>query len=98
MTKTRIEKLLSQAIGDYIRQNISLIENNTFVSITSLEVTANLDIVSVYLGIIGLENEMPQEFLTKTMQKHHRLLRRYVAEKLRHQLRRIPAEIRFYLQ
>ena len=97
MKKARIEKLLAQTIGNYLRQHVSLIETHAFVGINKLTVNPNLDIVSVYLGIFPTDNIDPQRFLAQVMPHHHWRIRKYTAEKLRHVLRRIPAEIRFYL-
>ena len=97
MKKARIEKLLALTIGNYIRQHISLLETDAFVSISKLTITPILDIASLYLGIIAPHNSDERGFLAETMAVHHWRIRKYVAEKLRHVLRRIPAEIRFYL-
>jgi ribosome-binding factor A len=64
----------------------------TFVTVTRVTVTSDLTLARFYLSIFNAED--PDKVVEKfTWHKHE--LKRHLAEKLRHQLRRIP-EIEFF--
>ena len=97
MKKPRIENFLSQTITTYIRTYISPHHPELFLSITRLHVTPNLAIASVYVSIISPDKDK-QALLATIMAQHHWPIRKYIASRLRDKLRRIPAEVRFYLE
>ena len=96
-TLKKSKQLITQTINDYFQEYLSVNETGVLITITSLYVTPRLDLVKVYVSLIGPTGLNESDFLSKTMQTHHWKIKRYLASQLRHVLRRIPAEVRFYL-
>lgn len=96
-TLQKSQQLLTQTINGYFQEHLSVNETGVLITITSLYATPRLDLVKVYVSFIGPTGLDENEFLTKVMQAHHWKIRKHLASKLRHILRRIPAEVRFYL-
>ena len=97
MKKARIEKLLHHVIANYIRQHISLVSTDVLMDITCIQVTPSLRISKVFVNLLGIEPSNQAAFLHKVMREHHWRIKKYVAEKLGKRLRRVPEEIRFFL-
>lgn len=90
------QKILTQALNDYFQQYLPVNETGVLITITKLYLTPRLDIAKVYVSLIGPTGLNENAFLSKTMQAHHWKIKKYLASELRHVLRRIPAEVRFY--
>lgn len=96
-TLQKSQQLLTQTINDYFQQYLSVNETGVLITITDLYVTPSLDLVKVYVSLIGPTELNESTFLSKIMQTHHWKIKKYIATQLRHVLRRIPAEVRFYV-
>ncbi|MEM9569379.1 MAG: hypothetical protein AAF900_00245 [Bacteroidota bacterium] len=92
------QQLLTQTINGYFQQHLSVNETGVLITITDLYATPRLDLVKVYVSFIGPTGLNDSDFLSKIMQTHHWKIKKYLASQLRYVLRRIPAEVRFYLR
>ena len=97
MQKKRIERLLLAVIGSYMQHYIDL-PGLPFITVTDLEVTPDLGLAKVYISFLGEESRAKKESLMrKLLAEHHWKIKREVAIRLKHRLRKVPAELRFYL-
>ena len=96
-TLQKSQQRLTQTINHYFQQYLSVNETGVLITITDLYATPRLDLIKVYVSLIGPTGLDESAFLSKIMQTHHWKIKKYLADQLRHVLRRIPAEVRFYL-
>ena|ERR1019366_1225681 len=88
----KIASLIKEAFTEILNKGGKSIYGKAFVTVTNATVTSDLTMARFYLSIFNAEN--PDDVLMQfKMHKHE--LRRDLAEKLRHHLRRIP-EIEFF--
>lgn len=83
---SEIQKILSQRLADFARQN-----NGGICTITAVKVSAGLSIAKIYFSIYGGKIS-PQTFLN-LLEEEKSAFRHFVGGKIR--LRQIP-ELRFY--
>ena len=95
MRKERIERFIAATVGTYIHNHISLVETSFFVSITRVTVSPSLKLAQVYVSLLGEGDK--EAFLKTRLSKHHLKIKQEVASKLKRQIRRVPREIRFYI-
>ncbi len=96
-TLQKSQQRLTETINHYFQQHLSVNETGVLITITDVYTTPRLDLIKVYVSLIGPEGLDESTFLSKIMQTHHWKIKKYIADQLRHVLRRIPAEVRFYL-
>lgn len=96
-TLQKSQQLLTQTINKYFQQHLSVNETHVLITITHLYLTPRLDLAKVYISLIGPPALNHTTFLSKIMQTHHWKIKKYLATQLKHTLRRIPAQVRFYL-
>lgn len=94
MRKERIERRIAEAVEHYIR--IYVPHGAVFASVTQVTVDPSLTVARVYLGFLG-EGLHKEALLQQVMQHHHGRIKHHVARALSKKLRRIPTEMRFFV-
>jgi ribosome-binding factor A len=90
----KVSALLKTDLGIIFQQQISdIVGSYAMVTVTKVSVTRDLSLAKVYLSVFG---EGDKQKLLKAIQRSHGLVRKYLADKIRHQVRVIP-ELMFYL-
>ena len=97
MTKARIERLLRATIATYFQKYNPIPFPGILPCITKVEVAPSLDLASIHMSFVGREEIDRPKLLRELLSTHHWQIKRYVSKALRHDLRRIPSELRFYL-
>jgi len=95
MDKTRlnkIDRLIQKELGDMFQKSVNSM-NGTLVSVTSVNVSADLSVAKVYLSIFPTDRHKEVMELIKNSNKS---LRFELAQRIRFQLRKVP-EMVFYL-
>jgi ribosome-binding factor A len=95
MRKERIERFIAVTVGTYIHNHISLVETSFFLSVTKVTVSPSLELAQVYVSLLGEGDK--EAFLKTMLSKHHLKIKQEVTSKLKRQIRRVPREIRFYI-
>ena len=88
----KIASLIKEAFTEILSKSGKSIYGKAFVTVTNATVTSDLTLARFYLSIFNTEN--PDEVLMQ-FHIHKHELRKQLAEKLRHHLRRIP-EVEFF--
>ncbi|MDB5282781.1 MAG: Ribosome-binding factor [Bacteroidota bacterium] len=88
----KIASLIKEAFTEILNKGGKNIYGKAFVTVTNATITSDLTLARFYLSIFN--SQTPDEVLMQfNIHKHE--LRKQLAEKLRHHLRRIP-EIEFF--
>jgi ribosome-binding factor A len=90
--QSKIASVIKEAFTDILSREGKSIYGKAFVTVTNVKVTSDLTLVRFYLSIYNAEN--PDEVVNRFNESKFEI-KRHLAEKLRHQLRRIP-EIEFF--
>jgi ribosome-binding factor A len=69
-------------------------QNNTIITVTKVRVTPDLSIAKVYISILAPKRDNNSVFAY--LKEHNTEIRKELAQKIRHQVRKIP-EIHLYL-
>ena len=88
----KIASLIKEAFTEILTRNGKSIYGKAFVTVTNVTVTSDLTLTRFYLSIFN--EERPDEVVEK-FREHKAEIKRYLGEKLRHHLRRIP-EVEFF--
>lgn len=88
----KIAGVLQKDLGTVFQQNTRTICDGAMVSVTIVRVTPDLSLAKVYLSIFGHKN--PDEVLEMIKQATPQI-KHAVAQKVRHQLRKMP-DLQFY--
>ncbi len=88
----KIASVIQEAFADILLRNGKSIYGKAFVTVTKVKVTSDLTLVRFYLSIFNTEN--PDEVVER-FNEHKFEIKRQLAERLRHDLRRIP-ELEFF--
>jgi ribosome-binding factor A len=90
--QAKIASVIKEAFTDILTREGKSIYGKAFVTVTNVKVTSDLTLVRFYLSIYNAEN--PDE-VVQSFNAHKFEIKRHLAERLRHSLRRIP-EIEFF--
>lgn len=88
----KINSVIREAFTDYLNREGKSIYGNAFVTVTNVKVTPDLTLVRFYLSIF---NNPDPDLVVQRFDERTFEIKRALAEKLRHELRRIP-EIEFF--
>lgn len=98
MTKARIERSLHLTISKYFQKHSLFLIQGTLLSITKVRITPDLDLARISISFLSLENmQEATKMLQNILIEHHWSIKKYVATQLRYRLRKVPAELRFYV-
>lgn len=90
----KVSALLKNDLGQIFQQHIADISGSyAMVTVTKVYVTRDLSQAKVFLSLFGQGDKAT---LLKSIQRSGGLVRKYLAEKIRHQVRVIP-ELIFYM-
>lgn len=95
MASVRLEKIasvLQQDLGTIFQFNARSICEGAMVSVTHVTVVPDLTLAKVYISILG--HDEPDK-LTENIQGKASQIKHQVAQKVRHQLRKMP-DLQFY--
>ena len=96
MSLIRIQKQVHQVIADHLR-TIAPPRATSIVTITQVLLSADLALVKVYLNLFDLhQKEHSADLLKNWLAPHHFAIRQVLAQQLRHKIRKVPTDIRFY--
>jgi ribosome-binding factor A len=91
--QNKVSRLLQREMGDIFQKEGKNILPGSLITVTNVEVTADLSIAKVYITVLG--KSTPTEALEILMTKKSEL-RHELSHKVKHQLRIVP-ELRFYI-
>ncbi len=84
----RIQKLLLRDLGEIFQRELGHITKNAMVTVTKVKVTPDLTLARVYLSLFATKDK---EALMNAITKHSKEIRGRLGERIRHQLRSVPA-------
>jgi ribosome-binding factor A len=84
----RIQKLLLRDLGEIFQRELGHITKNAMVTVTKVNVSPDLTLARVYLSLFATNDK---ETLLKAITKHSKEIRGRLGERIRHQLRSVPA-------
>lgn len=84
----RIQKLLLRDLGEIFQRELGHITKNAMVTVTKVNVSPDLTLARVYLSLFATKDK---EALMKAITKHSKEIRGRLGERIRHQLRSVPA-------
>lgn len=88
----KINSVIREAFTDYLNREGKSIYGSAFVTVTNVKVTPDLTLVRFYLSVF---NNPDPDLVIQRFDERTFEIKRALAEKLRHELRRIP-EIEFF--
>jgi ribosome-binding factor A len=86
----RLSAVIRQDLGDILRDY----QHGAIVSVTQVSMTPDLGLAKIYLSIFGQGRQEAEVF--KHILSQQAEIRNALAQKIRHQVRRIP-ELKFYI-
>ena len=90
----RVGKLIQKELGHiFLNHSKDLLENSLLITVTEVEVGADLGLAKVYLSLFTSDDK--QEWLVKISQ-NTKIIRKYLGERIGKKMRKVP-ELRFYL-
>ena len=89
----RISKLLQKDLGEIFQTKLPHLARGTMVTVTKVYVSPDLSLTKVYLSLFPTKNS--KEAL-ENIKKHSSEIRRELGNRIRHQLRIVPA-LSFFL-
>lgn len=92
--QNKISRLLQREMGELLQKEGPNIAGGAMMTVTVVRVTSDFSIARFYLSIFA-PSRKPDEIL-KEVRNHAPQLRKELASKLRHQLRKMP-ELEFYI-
>lgn len=99
MKKERLQKRLYQIISSYFATYLLLDRNKApIITIREISIAPRADSIKVWLSFIS--SGVPfdaQSFLEKEIKPHTWQIKKEIAQSLRHMTRKVPKEVRFYL-
>lgn len=88
----RISRLLQKDLGEIFQIEVSNLIPGVMITVTKVDVTADLSLARVYLSIFGKD---ASEVIT-LIQVHNKMIRKKLGDRIKNQLRKTP-ELRFYI-
>ena len=88
----KIASLIKEAFTEILSREGKSISGRAFITVTNVTVTSDLTLTRFYLSVF---NEANPDEVVERFREHKAEVKRYLGEKLRHHLRRIP-EIEFF--
>lgn len=88
----KVSKLLQKELGDIFLKDGKKMFNNSLITVTEVVISQDLLHAKVYLNI--LQEDDPKSFVDHINQKSKEI-RNLLAQRIRHQIRRIP-EVKFF--
>ena len=88
----KIASLIKEAFTEILSREGKAIYGKAFVTVTNVTVTSDLTLTRFYLSVF---NEPNPDHVIYAFREHKAEVKRFLGEKLRHHLRRIP-EIEFF--
>ena len=88
----KIASLIKEAFTEILSREGKSISGRAFITVTNVTVTSDLTLTRFYLSVF---NEANPDEVVERFREHKAEIKRYLGEKLRHHLRRIP-EIEFF--
>ena len=88
----KIAKVLQQDLAVLFQREARTLFNGAFITVTSVNITADMSYAKVYLSIMG-NNE---KVILKEVQLKSKEIRTIIAKQVRHQMRKVP-EFQFYI-
>lgn len=86
----RLSAVIRQDLGDILREY----QQGVIISVTQVTMTPDLGLAKIYLSIFGQGRQ--EGVVYKHILAHQAEIRNTLAQKIRHQVRRIP-ELKFYI-
>ncbi len=96
MDKTRLNKvsrLVQKELGDYFQKNMRSVFEGTMITVTVVRITPDLSNAKVYISIFPSDR---RESMTAIIAKKNKTIRYDLAQRTRHQLRKVP-ELQFFV-
>ncbi len=87
----RVVSLLQKDLNDIFYQYMKPILGNVLVTVTFIELSADLGIAKVYLSILGKE----EKDILEKIEENKSYIRKNLGNKIANKVRRVP-ELRFY--
>jgi len=84
----RIQKLLLRDLGEIFQRELGHVTKNAMITVTKVNVSPDLTLARVYLSLFATNDK---EALMKAITKHSKEIRGRLGERIRHQLRSVPA-------
>lgn len=82
----RLAAVIKQDLGKIIQKNYQ--KNGSFITVTHVEVTPDLMIAKVFISIFAPGKD--EDAIFGNLEDHNASIRKELASKIRHQVRRIP--------
>ena len=83
----KVSRLIQKELSFILQTNVKEIVSNIIVSITKVNVSSDFSNATIYISIFPVKD--PENVLNSFAMKKN-ILRKRLAEKIRHQLRKIP--------
>ena len=97
MSLIRIQKRVIQVLAHYLGQ-VAAPTSTATVTITEVVLCPDLTLAKVYLSLLDLKGEHePASLLGKWLAPHRFAMQQVLAQQLRHQVRKVPTTLCFYL-
>jgi ribosome-binding factor A len=91
--QNKISKQLQKDLSEILNQHAKQLATGKMLTVTKVRVTADLSIAKSYVSVFPSSDA---ENIIKNLNTHVNQLRHELAQKIRHQVRKIP-EIKFFL-
>jgi len=89
----KISKLLQKDLGEIIQMELRHVTRGAMVTVTKVYVTSDLSVAKVYLSLFATKDT---DELLKNIRRHSSEIRGKLGNRIRHQLRVVPA-LQFFL-
>jgi ribosome-binding factor A len=89
----KISKLLQKDLGEIIQMELRHVTRGAMVTVTKVYITPDLSLAKVYLSLFATKDSAE---LLKNIQRHASEIRGKLGNRIRHQLRVVPA-LQFFL-
>ncbi|MFT6716692.1 MAG: ribosome-binding factor A [Saprospiraceae bacterium] len=82
----KVSKVILQDLADIFRRESKTMFDGAFITVTIVRVSPDLSTARVFLSIMGKNKEE----IMKLIEKQNKSIRRDLAARVRHQLRKVP--------
>ena len=82
----KVSKVILQDLADIFQKESKTMFNGAFITVTIVRVSADLSTARIFLSIMGED----QEATMKLIEKQNKAIRKDLAARVRHQLRKVP--------
>jgi len=89
----KVARQLQKDLSEIFQREVPHLFNGAFITVTSVRISPDLSVARVYLSFLATKNK---EMLLETIREKSKVLRQYLGDRVRHQLRIVP-EVSFYM-